>query len=182
MIHRIRKVSLTRIGAQRPDLPCELHVKNSAARNLQLDRTVAVLTRSTLSRHADDEAALDNPLTTKEGWRRFVDKTPEPPILLASDALARLGAAERVDYDEARIDYHADLPLVNTPIIRQVVATSRLLIQLNRHQVSARRGVVISGASGTGKTAAVSNDAPAGGTADPTAEGRSERLPSFLTR
>jgi DNA transposition AAA+ family ATPase len=45
---------------------------------------------------------------------------------------------------------------VNTPVIRQVVGTSRLLIQLNRHQVSARRGVVISGASGTGKTTALS--------------------------
>ena len=53
------------------------------------------------------------------------------------------------------IDYHADLPLVNTPVIRQVIGTSRLLIQLNRHQVSARRGVVISGASGTGKTTAL---------------------------
>jgi len=45
---------------------------------------------------------------------------------------------------------------VNTPIIRQVIATSRLLIQLNRHQISARRGAVISGASGTGKTTALS--------------------------
>ena len=45
---------------------------------------------------------------------------------------------------------------MNTPVIRQVVATSRLLIQLNRHQVSARRGVIISGASGTGKTTALS--------------------------
>jgi hypothetical protein len=50
----------------------------------------------------------------------------------------------------------ADLPLVNTPVIRQVVATSRLLIQLNRHQISARRGAIISGASGTGKTTALS--------------------------
>jgi Cdc6-like AAA superfamily ATPase len=58
--------------------------------------------------------------------------------------------------DEARIEYHAALPLVNTPVIRQVVATSRLLIQLNRNQVSARRGAIISGASGTGKTTALS--------------------------
>jgi hypothetical protein len=37
-------------------------------------------------------------------------------------------------------------------MIQKVIATSRLLVQLNRHQVSARRGVIISGASGTGKT------------------------------
>ena len=36
-----------------------------------------------------------------------------------------------------------------------MVATTRLLIQLNRHQVSARRGVIVSGPSGTGKTTAL---------------------------
>jgi DNA transposition AAA+ family ATPase len=45
--------------------------------------------------------------------------------------------------------------MVNTPVIQKVIATSRLLIQLNRYQVSARRGVIISGASGTGKTTAL---------------------------
>jgi hypothetical protein len=103
-----------------------------------------------------DEPAADNPLTTKEGWRRFVDTEPSPPVLLDATPLSSLGAAQRAVYDEARIDYHAGVPLVNTPVIRQVISTSRLLIQLNRHQVSARRGVVISGASGTGKTTALS--------------------------
>ncbi len=105
---------------------------------------------------ADVDAGLDNPLTTKEGWRRFVDKQPDPPDLLGDAAVAGLSAVQRVGYDEGRIDYHADLPLVNTPVIRQVVSTSRLLIQLNRHQISARRGAIISGASGTGKTTALS--------------------------
>ena len=44
---------------------------------------------------------------------------------------------------------------MNTPIIQKVISTSRLLVQLNRNQVSARRGVIISGASGTGKTTAL---------------------------
>jgi hypothetical protein len=121
---------------------------------------VAVLTstlpRQTTSTPANEQLAADNPLTTKEGWRRFVDKEPNPPALLSQETWAALSTAQRGGYDEARIDYHADLPLVNTPIIRQVVATSRLLIQLNRHQVSARRGAIISGASGTGKTTALS--------------------------
>ncbi|GAA2791993.1 hypothetical protein RMN57_33660 [Kitasatospora sp. CM 4170] len=43
---------------------------------------------------------------------------------------------------------------MNTPTIRKVIATTRLLVRLNRRQVSARRGVIISGASGTGKTTA----------------------------
>ena len=53
------------------------------------------------------------------------------------------------------LDYHADLPLVNTPTIQKVINTGRLLIQLNRRQISARRGAVISGMSGTGKTTAL---------------------------
>ena len=44
---------------------------------------------------------------------------------------------------------------MNTPVIQKVTAACRLLIQLNRHQISARRGVIISGASGTGKTTAL---------------------------
>ncbi|MFD0021678.1 TniB family NTP-binding protein [Streptomyces sp. NPDC058382] len=36
-----------------------------------------------------------------------------------------------------------------------MISTARLLIQLNRHQVSARRGVILSRASGTGTTTAL---------------------------
>jgi Bacterial TniB protein len=97
----------------------------------------------------------DDPLTTKEGWRRFVDHQSQPPGLHAAAELARLSPGERADYDEARRGYHADLPVVNTPTIQKVISTSRLLMQLNRNQVSARRGVIISGASGTGKTTAL---------------------------
>jgi len=97
----------------------------------------------------------DDPLTTKEGWRRFAEHQPQPPELASPAELEAMTAAGRGEYDEARTDYHADLPMVNTPVIQKVIATSRLLIQLNRHQVSARRGVIISGASGTGKTTAL---------------------------
>ena len=99
----------------------------------------------------DDEAIADEPLTTKEGWQRFVDRQPHPPVLLGAARLAKLSERDRAAYDEGRRGYHADLPLVSTPIIRKVISTSRLLMQLNRNQVSARRGVIISGASGTGK-------------------------------
>jgi hypothetical protein len=99
----------------------------------------------------DVETIADEPLTTKEGWRRFVDHQPDPPVLLDAATLAGLSLPDRDCYDEARRVYHGDLPLVNTPIIQKVISTSRLLVQLNRNQVSARRGVIISGASGTGK-------------------------------
>jgi hypothetical protein len=93
----------------------------------------------------------DSPLTTKEGWAAFVRHEPAPPLLLPG----ALAAGDRAARDEARREYHADLPLVSTPVLQKVISTCRLLIQLNRHQVSARRGVIISGASGTGKTTAL---------------------------
>ncbi|MGA5135220.1 TniB family NTP-binding protein [Streptomyces olivoreticuli] len=101
------------------------------------------------------EPPPDSPLTTKEGWRRYVEHDPAPPTLLSAERRAALGKRERLHDDDQRRDYHADLPLVNTPTIRKVIATSRLLVQLNRQQISARRGVIISGASGTGKTTAL---------------------------
>lgn len=105
----------------------------------------------------DDEVALapDDPLTTKEGWRRFVDHHLDPPGLVTAADLLAMPARARTEHDETRMIYHADLPLVHTPTIRKVLATGRLMVQLNRHQVSARRGVILSGASGTGKTTAL---------------------------
>jgi len=97
----------------------------------------------------------DSPLTTKEGWGRFIEHEPLPPRLLTGPDLDALSRTDRARYQDQRREYHADLPLVNTPTIRKVISTSRLLVQLNRHQVSARRGVILSGASGTGKTTAL---------------------------
>jgi hypothetical protein len=105
-------------------------------------------------RDAGDVAA-DEPLTTKEGWRRFVDRQPVEPELHNPATVELLTRADRDAYEDARRDYHADLPLANTPTIQKVITTARLLVQLNRNQVSARRGVIVSGASGTGKTTAL---------------------------
>ena len=99
--------------------------------------------------------SAEEPLTTKEGWRRFADRQTAMPELPGAVVLARMTAREREEHDEAQQAYHADLPLANTPVIQRVVATTRLLIQLNRHQVSARRGVIVSGPSATGKTTAL---------------------------
>ncbi|MEU8258655.1 ATP-binding protein [Micromonospora inaquosa] len=104
---------------------------------------------------APDPLTPDDPLTTKEGWRRFVDYQPEPAAPAGAAQRLSLTPGQRAAQDEARRDYHAMLPLVNTPTIRQVLTTGRLLVQLNRHQISARRGLILSGASGTGKTTAL---------------------------
>lgn len=98
---------------------------------------------------------IEEPLTTKEGWHRFVDHQTSTPELPTHSDLQPLSDTERLRLEQARRDYHAQLPLAHTPVIRQVMTTGRLLVQLNHRQVSARRGLIVSGASGTGKTTAL---------------------------
>ena len=64
----------------------------------------------------------DDPLTTEEGWRRVTEHQPQPPELLTASDLDGLTAAGRGDYDEARKEEHAGLPMVNTPVIQKVTS------------------------------------------------------------
>ena len=65
------------------------------------------------------QMTAEEPLTTKEGWRRFADRQTAMPELPGPDALARMTARERAGHDESRQAYHADLPLANTPVIQR---------------------------------------------------------------
>jgi hypothetical protein len=77
------------------------------------------------------------PLTTKEGWARFVNADPiAPPVLSRGEVLA-LDEEALAAHDKARLDYHTRLAIVATPAIRQVASVGRRLVLLNRHQVSA---------------------------------------------
>ncbi|MFD8098603.1 TniB family NTP-binding protein [Nocardia fluminea] len=95
----------------------------------------------------------DEPVTTKEGWTNWVGRDRTAPML-RSDWCA-VSANERADYDEMRLDYHSDLIVVNTPTIQDITKTVRRLLILNRRQISARRGLIVTGAAGTGKTTAL---------------------------
>jgi hypothetical protein len=84
-------------------------------------------------------------LTTVEGWRRFITDAPLLPDPRPGDTGA----------DDIRLDYHTRLTVVATSALRQVINAGRRLTLLNRHAVSARRGLILSGAAGTGKTTAL---------------------------
>ena len=94
-------------------------------------------------------------LSTLDGWREFTSLAPGRPDLLAEAGYEALGSDARAAYDEERLDYHTRLGVVGTSVLRQVVTTGRRLTLLNRHAVSARRGLILSGAAGTGKTTAI---------------------------
>ncbi|WP_406485927.1 TniB family NTP-binding protein [Streptomyces phaeochromogenes] len=101
----------------------------------------------------DDEAG--HQLTTRQGWRHFTADPPPPPRLLTSKEYATLSDLERDVYDEARLDHHARLLVVATSTVRHTVTCGRRLVLLNRHAISARRGLIVSGPAGTGKTIAI---------------------------
>jgi len=94
-------------------------------------------------------------LTTLEGWREFTTAETIPPELLTGQQQAAMPEAGQLLYDEFRLDYHTRLAAAATSALRQVVSTGRRLTLLNRHAISARRGLILSGAAGTGKTTAI---------------------------
>ncbi|WP_416370477.1 TniB family NTP-binding protein [Streptomyces sp. PR69] len=104
----------------------------------------------------DADADANRQLTTLDGWRRFVDGPPAAPVLLAPDDLKRLSLADRILYDEDRLDHHARMLTVATSFVEKTVICGRRLVLLNRHAISARRGLMVSGPPGTGKTSAIS--------------------------
>jgi len=94
-------------------------------------------------------------LTTLAGWRAFTATNPVVPELLDQRRWTSLGESERFAYDELRLDYHTGLGSVATSTLRHVVHSGRRLVLLNRHAISARRGLIVSGPAGTGKTTAI---------------------------
>ncbi|MEV6537056.1 TniB family NTP-binding protein [Streptomyces sp. NPDC051639] len=112
-------------------------------------------TRATLAKTLDDNEEPVRHLSTLPGWRRSLVDTPPPPTLLSAAQHRALGDETRAAYDEARLEHHARLLVVATSTVRHTVTCGRRLVLLNRHAVSARRGLIVSGPAGTGKTIAI---------------------------
>lgn len=104
---------------------------------------------------ADTGGECREPTTTLSGWRQFVDAAPATFDLLPGAARAALTAASKTAYDEARISYHSELVVVATSTLREVTRQGRLLTLLNRREISARRGLIVSGPWATGKSTAL---------------------------
>lgn len=94
-------------------------------------------------------------LTTKVAWSRFIHNTPALPTLLPEQRWQALGPAERDLYDDVRLRHHARLVTITTPLVNDVIRLGRRLSLLNRDQVTARRGLIISGRAATGKSTAI---------------------------
>ena len=101
------------------------------------------------------DAARREPTMTLTGWRRFVDSAPASFDLLAGEQWQSLSGEQRGRYDEARINYHSELVVVATSTVLEVARQGRLLTMLNRREISARRGLIVSGPQTTGKSTAL---------------------------
>jgi hypothetical protein len=95
------------------------------------------------------------PTTTLSGWRKFVDTATATFDLLPDAAWTSLSPVSREAYDEARITYHSELVVVATSTLLDVTKQGRLLTLLNRREISARRGLIVSGPWATGKSTAL---------------------------
>jgi Bacterial TniB protein len=92
---------------------------------------------------------------TLTGWRRFVDAPAAALDLLPEPVWQALPEGDRATYDDARINYHSELVVVATSTVREVARQGRLLTLLNRREISARRGMIVSGLQTTGKSTAL---------------------------
>lgn len=101
------------------------------------------------------DAEANRQLTNLDGWRKSIDGPPAPPVPLPPGDLNRLSTTERDLYDEDRLDHHARMLVVATSFVEKTVVCGRRLVLLNRHAISARRGLMVSGLPGTGKTSAI---------------------------
>ncbi|WP_089104165.1 ATP-binding protein [Streptomyces hyaluromycini] len=104
---------------------------------------------------AERDAETQLQLTTLEGWRDFVTDTPPPPPLLTELEHQALSKSAQVLDDENRIAYHAHTLVVATPAIRHIVTCGHRQVLMNRHERGARRGLLLSGPAGTGKSIAI---------------------------
>ncbi|GAA2350238.1 ATP-binding protein [Dactylosporangium salmoneum] len=94
-------------------------------------------------------------LTTLQGWRQFTTAPVALPPAISQQRWSALSEADQARHDEDRLDYHTRMAVVAISALQQVIHAGRRLTLLNRHAISARRGLILSGPAGTGKTTAI---------------------------
>ena len=105
-----------------------------------------------LSTNPDD---IRRALSTKEGWRQFVERTPKKPITLTKARYNRLSAPQRAEYNLARIGFHRSLVLVRHQQLNAAWVRLSDISQGQEQDDGPGVGAAVTGRPGHGKTAAV---------------------------
>lgn len=98
---------------------------------------------------------LRDPTVTLKSWRQFVGGGIAELELRPLDEWLALDPVVKEADDEQRVTFHSELVQVSTSTVRSVSKQGRLLIMLNRREISARRNLIVSGPWATGKTTAL---------------------------
>ncbi|ACY23837.1 hypothetical protein Gbro_4716 [Gordonia bronchialis DSM 43247] len=97
-------------------------------------------------------------LTRREGWRAFVtsERRARPDVLTVRE-LNRLTHEAREDYDDRRLDFHANFGVIRTPQLVQAHALMTMVLDTGLRVDSDRvkPSVVIDADAGVGKTTTV---------------------------
>lgn len=104
--------------------------------------------------NTDTETERLADLTTKEGWRTWVN-APErsKPTSLSLSKIRALGEKERYLYDEKRTVWHSNLGPYETTAVKEVTNQIDLIVNSNRQDGDkVRSSVVLDASPGLGKT------------------------------
>jgi DNA polymerase III delta prime subunit len=95
------------------------------------------------------------PLSTKEGWSRFVAHEPAPPERITHAEQSRLSPADKAAHDETRRKFMTAAGIIRTPEFEQILMAAEIRLRLNEFKPSGKLGLIVSGAPGLGKTTTV---------------------------
>lgn len=91
-------------------------------------------------------------LSTKEGWRDYVDTVFERPAPITVDELRALSFADRAFYNQGRAQYAQAGAFVRTPQFKSFERAVRDRVMLNEYRRVGKLGLILSGEPGQGKT------------------------------
>lgn len=96
------------------------------------------------------------PLSTKEGWSRFVaDDPPRPPKISRAEREAQ-SAGERERYDDARRQFMT-AGIIRTPAFDKILHSASSRRRLNEFKHTGKLGLIVSGEPSLGKTTTVTH-------------------------
>lgn len=94
------------------------------------------------------------PISTKEGWSRFVsDDPPRPPKISHADREAQ-SVDERRRYDDNRRQFMA-AGIVRTPAFDKILLSASSRLRMNEFKYTGKLGLIVSGEPSLGKTTTV---------------------------
>lgn len=94
------------------------------------------------------------PISTKEGWSRFVsDDPPHPPKISHADREAQ-SEDERKRYDDGRRQFMAG-GIVRTPAFDEILLSASGRLRINEFKYTGKLGLIVSGEPSLGKTTTV---------------------------